>query len=216
MKCLLYGFLSLFMFEYKLNSLLQQKCIGNVYMQKHLSAAKSIDKTDYTVVREAIRHTWSRYRGKSSAPTLQEAGAVISILGKMDTWIICRPFFLRGGRYTIQDICHFVDSVIGTGLSLFKFVLILNYFFRKLTATIISWHMKCYSYRELRVQMVEYRLTYVYIHPPWSLVRISSLLKNIYCLKIIFFLMSSLTVPSFLSPLSPPFLSSFLLKFSFL
>ncbi|GAV82289.1 NAD_binding_2 domain-containing protein, partial [Cephalotus follicularis] len=38
-----------------------------------------------------------------------EANAAASILGQMDAWIIC-PFFLQGGRYTIQDIHYVADS----------------------------------------------------------------------------------------------------------
>lgn len=38
---------------------------------------------------------------------VQEAD-VVSVLGDMDAWIIC-PFFLQGGRYTIEDI-HYVDD----------------------------------------------------------------------------------------------------------
>lgn len=39
---------------------------------------------------------------------VQEADAVVSVLGEMDAWILC-PFFLQGGRYTIEDI-HYVDD----------------------------------------------------------------------------------------------------------
>lgn len=41
--------------------------------------------------------------------SLQEAEAVVSVLGEMDAWIIC-PFFLQGGRYTIDDIHYVADS----------------------------------------------------------------------------------------------------------
>lgn len=40
---------------------------------------------------------------------IQEADAVVSVLGEMDAWIIC-PFFLQGGRYTIEDIHYVADS----------------------------------------------------------------------------------------------------------
>lgn len=40
---------------------------------------------------------------------VQEPDAVVSILGEMDAWIIC-PFFLQGGRYTIEDIHYVADS----------------------------------------------------------------------------------------------------------
>jgi uncharacterized protein YgbK (DUF1537 family) len=39
----------------------------------------------------------------------QEADAAVSILGEMDAWIIC-PFFLQGGRYTIDDVHYVADS----------------------------------------------------------------------------------------------------------
>lgn len=39
---------------------------------------------------------------------LQEADAVVSVLGEMDAWIIC-PFFLQGGRYTINDVHYVAD-----------------------------------------------------------------------------------------------------------
>ncbi|KAG1358748.1 putative Ketose-bisphosphate aldolase class-II family protein [Cocos nucifera] len=38
-----------------------------------------------------------------------EADAAVSVLGEMDAWIIC-PFFLQGGRYTINDIHYVADS----------------------------------------------------------------------------------------------------------
>lgn len=40
---------------------------------------------------------------------MQEADAAVSILGEMDAWIIC-PFFLQGGRYTIDDVHYVADS----------------------------------------------------------------------------------------------------------
>lgn len=45
----------------------------------------------------------------SYSSTFQEADAVVSVLGDMDAWIIC-PFFLQGGRYTIDDIHYVADS----------------------------------------------------------------------------------------------------------
>lgn len=35
--------------------------------------------------------------------------AAASVLGEMDAWIIC-PFFLQGGRYTIEDVHYVADS----------------------------------------------------------------------------------------------------------
>ncbi|KAG5536078.1 hypothetical protein RHGRI_023758 [Rhododendron griersonianum] len=37
------------------------------------------------------------------------ADAAASVLGEMDAWIIC-PFFLQGGRYTIEDVHYVADS----------------------------------------------------------------------------------------------------------
>lgn len=39
----------------------------------------------------------------------QEADAAVSVLGDMDAWIIC-PFFLQGGRFTINDIHYVAES----------------------------------------------------------------------------------------------------------
>ncbi|KAJ1438731.1 hypothetical protein SESBI_03004 [Sesbania bispinosa] len=65
------------------------------------TAAKSVDNIDYTVVLRGD----STLRGHFP----EEADAVISVLGEMDAWIIC-PFFLQGGRYTIEDIHFVADS----------------------------------------------------------------------------------------------------------
>ncbi|KAK3001094.1 hypothetical protein RJ639_020745 [Escallonia herrerae] len=51
------------------------------------TAAKSAANNDYTV----------------------EPDAVVSVLGDMDAWIIC-PFFLQGGRFTINDIHYVAES----------------------------------------------------------------------------------------------------------
>ncbi|KAF3646089.1 putative aldose 1-epimerase-like [Capsicum annuum] len=65
------------------------------------SAAKSVEKADYTVVLRGD----STLRGHFP----EEADAAVSVLGEMDAWIIC-PFFLQGGRYTIGDIHYVADS----------------------------------------------------------------------------------------------------------
>ncbi|KAF7822231.1 putative oxidoreductase ygbJ [Senna tora] len=65
------------------------------------TAAKSVHNTDYTVVLRGD----STLRGHFP----DEADAVVSVLGEMDAWIIC-PFFLQGGRYTIEDIHYVADS----------------------------------------------------------------------------------------------------------
>lgn len=65
------------------------------------AAAKSIDNIDYTVVLRGD----STLRGHFP----EEADAAVSVLGEMDAWIIC-PFFLQGGRYTIEDIHYVADS----------------------------------------------------------------------------------------------------------
>lgn len=44
-----------------------------------------------------------------SSSAFQEVDAAVSVLGEMDAWIIC-PFFLQGGRYTINDIHYVADS----------------------------------------------------------------------------------------------------------
>ncbi|XP_019457928.1 PREDICTED: uncharacterized protein LOC109358255 [Lupinus angustifolius] len=67
------------------------------------TAAKSIDNIDYTVVLRGD----STLRGHFP----EEADAAVSVLGEMDAWIIC-PFFLQGGRYTIEDIHYVADSDI--------------------------------------------------------------------------------------------------------
>ncbi|KAG8651617.1 uncharacterized protein LOC110616633 isoform X2 [Manihot esculenta] len=64
-------------------------------------AAKSIEDVDYTVVLRGD----STLRGHFP----EEADAAVSVLGEMDAWIIC-PFFLQGGRYTIEDVHYVADS----------------------------------------------------------------------------------------------------------
>ncbi|KMZ56084.1 hypothetical protein ZOSMA_99G00140 [Zostera marina] len=71
-------------------------------------AAKSVQNTGYTVVLRGD----STLRGHFP----EEADAAISVLGEMDAWIIC-PFFLQGGRYTIDNV-HYVaesDSLVPAG-----------------------------------------------------------------------------------------------------
>uniref|UniRef100_A0A0E0LA58 Ketose-bisphosphate aldolase class-II family protein n=1 Tax=Oryza punctata TaxID=4537 RepID=A0A0E0LA58_ORYPU len=65
------------------------------------AAAKSVPGVSYTVVLRGD----STLRGHFP----EEADAVVSVLGEMDAWIIC-PFFLQGGRYTIDDIHYVADS----------------------------------------------------------------------------------------------------------
>ncbi|KAI4351042.1 hypothetical protein L6164_005430 [Bauhinia variegata] len=67
------------------------------------NAAKSVNGIDYTVVLRGD----STLRGHFP----EEADAVVSVLGEMDGWIIC-PFFLQGGRYTVEDIHYVADSDI--------------------------------------------------------------------------------------------------------
>ncbi|KAK7291352.1 hypothetical protein RIF29_06422 [Crotalaria pallida] len=81
----------------KASALIKEIC-GNLD-----SAAKSLDKIDYTVVLRGD----STLRGHFP----EEADAVVSVLGEMDAWIIC-PFFLQGGRYTIEDVHYVADSDI--------------------------------------------------------------------------------------------------------
>jgi len=49
------------------------------------------------------------FRGHLVFFCFQEADAAVSVLGEMDAWIIC-PFFLQGGRYTINDVHYVADS----------------------------------------------------------------------------------------------------------
>ncbi|KAL1339273.1 hypothetical protein AAHE18_U023800 [Arachis hypogaea] len=65
------------------------------------TAAKTVDNIDYTIVLRGD----STLRGHFP----EEADAAVSVLGEMDAWIIC-PFFLQGGRYTINDIHYVADS----------------------------------------------------------------------------------------------------------
>ncbi|KAG7646740.1 6-phosphogluconate dehydrogenase NADP-binding [Arabidopsis thaliana x Arabidopsis arenosa] len=65
------------------------------------AASKEVGNTDYTIVLRGD----STLRGHFP----QEADAAVSILGEMDAWIIC-PFFLQGGRYTIDDVHYVADS----------------------------------------------------------------------------------------------------------
>ncbi|KAG2268635.1 hypothetical protein Bca52824_063190 [Brassica carinata] len=65
------------------------------------AASKETDNADYTIVLRGD----STLRGHFP----QEADAAVSILGEMDAWIIC-PFFLQGGRYTIDDVHYVADS----------------------------------------------------------------------------------------------------------
>ncbi|XP_061362634.1 uncharacterized protein LOC133306347 isoform X2 [Gastrolobium bilobum] len=86
----------------KASALIKEIC-GNLD-----TAAKSVDNIDYTVVLRGD----STLRGHFP----EEADAAVSVLGEMDAWIIC-PFFLQGGRYTIEDV-HFVadsDTLVPAG-----------------------------------------------------------------------------------------------------
>lgn len=65
------------------------------------AAAKLVENTDFTVVLRGD----STLRGHFP----EEADAAASVLGEMDAWIIC-PFFLQGGRYTIEDVHYVADS----------------------------------------------------------------------------------------------------------
>ncbi|CAN1346094.1 L-threonate dehydrogenase [Linum perenne] len=64
-------------------------------------AARTVENVDYTVVLRGD----STLRGHFP----EEADAAVSVIGKVDAWIIC-PFFLQGGRYTINDIHYVADS----------------------------------------------------------------------------------------------------------
>ncbi|CAN1235969.1 L-threonate dehydrogenase [Linum grandiflorum] len=64
-------------------------------------AARTVENVDYTIVLRGD----STLRGHFP----EEADAAVSVIGKVDAWIIC-PFFLQGGRYTINDIHYVADS----------------------------------------------------------------------------------------------------------
>ncbi|XP_042417589.1 uncharacterized protein LOC122006232 isoform X1 [Zingiber officinale] len=65
------------------------------------AAAAIVSGIDYTIVLRGD----STLRGHFP----EEADAAVSVLGEMDAWIIC-PFFLQGGRYTINDIHYVADA----------------------------------------------------------------------------------------------------------
>ncbi|CAL9133503.1 unnamed protein product [Musa textilis] len=65
------------------------------------AAAEAVKGIDFTIVLRGD----STLRGHFP----EEAYAVVSVLGEMDAWIIC-PFFLQGGRYTIDDIHYVADA----------------------------------------------------------------------------------------------------------
>ncbi|XP_042503189.1 uncharacterized protein LOC122080300 [Macadamia integrifolia] len=65
------------------------------------TAAKSVENIGYTVVLRGD----STLRGHFP----EEADAAVSVLGRMDAWIIC-PFFLQGGRFTIDDVHYVADA----------------------------------------------------------------------------------------------------------
>ncbi|OVA01688.1 Ketose-bisphosphate aldolase [Macleaya cordata] len=70
-------------------------------------AAKSVENIGYTVVLRGD----STLRGHFPEARFMNppTDAAVSVLGEMDAWIIC-PFFLQGGRYTIEDIHYVADS----------------------------------------------------------------------------------------------------------
>ncbi|CAM8976158.1 unnamed protein product [Rhodiola kirilowii] len=65
------------------------------------AASRTVKGADFTVVLRGD----STLRGHFP----QEADAAISVLGQMDAWIIC-PFFLQGGRYTVEDVHYVAES----------------------------------------------------------------------------------------------------------
>ncbi|XVF09451.1 hypothetical protein REPUB_Repub07fG0093700 [Reevesia pubescens] len=79
----------------KATALIKDIC-SNLY-----TAAKSVEHIDYTVVLRGD----STLRGHFP----EEPDAAVSVLGQVDAWILC-PFFLQGGRYTIEDIHYVADS----------------------------------------------------------------------------------------------------------
>ncbi|KAL5977797.1 hypothetical protein ACLOJK_036820 [Asimina triloba] len=64
-------------------------------------AAKSVENIGYI----AVLRGDSTLRGHFP----EEADAAVSVLGEMDSWIVC-PFFLQGGRYTIEYVHYVTDG----------------------------------------------------------------------------------------------------------
>lgn len=64
-------------------------------------AATAAGNTGYTIVLRGD----STLRGHFP----QEPDAAASVIGEVDAWLIC-PFFLQGGRYTINDVHYVVDG----------------------------------------------------------------------------------------------------------
>ncbi|KAJ1698839.1 hypothetical protein LUZ63_007351 [Rhynchospora breviuscula] len=76
-------------------------CLTKEICKNLEAAAKQVAGTSFTVVLRGD----STLRGHFP----EEADAAVSVLGEMDAWIIC-PFFLQGGRYTINDVHYVADS----------------------------------------------------------------------------------------------------------
>uniref|UniRef100_A0A7N0V1W7 Ketose-bisphosphate aldolase class-II family protein n=1 Tax=Kalanchoe fedtschenkoi TaxID=63787 RepID=A0A7N0V1W7_KALFE len=79
----------------KASALIKEICLNLT------AASESVKDVDFTVVLRGD----STLRGHFP----QEADAAVSVLGQMDAWIIC-PFFLQGGRYTIEDVHYVAES----------------------------------------------------------------------------------------------------------
>ncbi|XP_042493370.1 uncharacterized protein LOC122072980 isoform X3 [Macadamia integrifolia] len=80
------------------------KCFFILTNSRSLSSdklVKSVENIGYTVV----------LRGDSTLRSHfpEEADAAVSVLGRMDTWNVC-PFFLQGGRFTIDDVHYVADA----------------------------------------------------------------------------------------------------------
>lgn len=110
--------------------MLQASALIKDICQNLQTAVKLLENVDYTVVLRGdstLRGHFPEARIKSllklfsvakhfrklqivtSTLYIQEADAAVSVLGEMDAWIIC-PFFLQGGRYTIDDVHYVADA----------------------------------------------------------------------------------------------------------
>ncbi|XP_071714796.1 uncharacterized protein [Rutidosis leptorrhynchoides] len=71
------------------------------------TAAMSVGNNDYTVLKQKLVKCTNRSNGLKVIQI--EPNAAVSVLGEMDAWVIC-PFFLQGGRFTIEDVHYVADA----------------------------------------------------------------------------------------------------------
>ncbi|KAK6921267.1 3-hydroxyisobutyrate dehydrogenase-like, NAD-binding domain [Dillenia turbinata] len=95
--------------EWKIESLVKQfkkrpNCFFILTNSRALSSQKASD-----LIRDICSNICSAAKLVGNNDYTVEADAAVSVLGEMDAWIIC-PFFLQGGRFTIEDIHYVADS----------------------------------------------------------------------------------------------------------